>query len=742
MPTSKAITASKFFGKDRYEFYLNELLTEKTVGGQKLSSAQLKEGFSKRKNKISFEQFVDKVISTKTAKASVGTGSAPIAIGGGFDPGNKGSLVKSQPGAIQKYVEGIFKPGKVGGIEENVAAIAKSMSSIAAILSNQKKLDKDAAAYDRRKAEQEKRELAENKLEKRFEGLKKAAEKILAPVKSILDKIINFLVTVFLGRVVYRLIEWFGDSKNADKVRAITRFLGDHWPKLLSLYLTFGTSLGRFALGLTRAVARGAIKLLAKIAMLAAAKKMRGARGVAKFLGGGKGKLLANVVGTTAAVGGSYALTQGLMGGGEEQKTQKFSGGGFVIPRFSGGGFNIGNLFGSLGGMLGAGTNAFSGFVSGEKGVDKVPAMLSDGEFVMSRGAVAKYGVDTLEAMNAAGGGTNKPKMMSGTTYAAGGGLIGSASNIIKKHEALSSLSPGQNNYVLPSSPEFKNINPNTKIYPYKDSRGIPTIGWGATYYDSLLSGAKKVKISDPPIKKSDADNLLLKHLNELIPKAKSVLPLFDKMSAPQAGTIISFLYNAGANAIDPTGDYPNFSKALIAGNMEAASKNNKRGGPSSERLKEESQDLLKGPKDLSKVPKQTKQKPQKNFFQKVQSGISSLIKLPSLKSPDTIVEKYAMGGYAPRTKQSVTANANTNNVTTSPLKISRFKSPKSSIGNNIKPLPRRSSASSSRSTGSGGGNYSPGNMGKGNNGSQTPNFSAVNPVASNTKQKTLGITR
>jgi hypothetical protein len=54
----------------------------------------------------------------------------------------------------------------------------------------------------------------------------------------------------------------------------------------------------------------------------------------------------------------------------------------------------------------------FGGFVSGEKGVDKIPAMLSDGEFVMSTGAVQKYGVDTLEGMNAAGGGTNKPKMM------------------------------------------------------------------------------------------------------------------------------------------------------------------------------------------------------------------------------------------------------------------------------------------------------------------------------------------
>ena len=49
------------------------------------------------------------------------------------------------------------------------------------------------------------------------------------------------------------------------------------------------------------------------------------------------------------------------------------------------------------------------GFVSGPGGVDKVPAKLTAGEFVMSKGAVQKYGVNTLKSMNAAGGGTNRP---------------------------------------------------------------------------------------------------------------------------------------------------------------------------------------------------------------------------------------------------------------------------------------------------------------------------------------------
>ena len=50
--------------------------------------------------------------------------------------------------------------------------------------------------------------------------------------------------------------------------------------------------------------------------------------------------------------------------------------------------------------------------------------MLTPGEFVMSRGAVNKYGAGTLSSMNAAGGGTNVPKMLSGTFYAQGGGHV------------------------------------------------------------------------------------------------------------------------------------------------------------------------------------------------------------------------------------------------------------------------------------------------------------------------------
>ena len=76
----------------------------------------------------------------------------------------------------------------------------------------------------------------------------------------------------------------------------------------------------------------------------------------------------------------------------------------------------MGAMFGNSGGIVpGSGPNK-----------DTVPAMLSPGEFVMSRGAVDKYGANTMESMNAMGGGTNRPMVRGGMTYAQGGGFAGS----------------------------------------------------------------------------------------------------------------------------------------------------------------------------------------------------------------------------------------------------------------------------------------------------------------------------
>jgi hypothetical protein len=77
-------------------------------------------------------------------------------------------------------------------------------------------------------------------------------------------------------------------------------------------------------------------------------------------------------------------------------------------------------------------------------GTDTVPAMLTPGEFVMSRGAVNMFGADTMMAMNKAGGGTNRPKFGLVSGYQGGGIVIMSdmqrkALDVLAKYESKGS---------------------------------------------------------------------------------------------------------------------------------------------------------------------------------------------------------------------------------------------------------------------------------------------------------------
>ena len=369
--------------------------------------------------------------------------------------------------------------------EKNLLAdIAKSVVKIADILKEQYGVKKKSAEFDRKKAEQDKRALQKSKLSKGFEALVKGAQKVIAPVQSLLSRIFGFLFNLLLGKFIMKLLDWIGDPKNREKFFSVVRFLKDNWPKLIALYLVFGNSIGKFIFNLTKTLIGGAVKLTIAIAKLMAAKKIKGARGVAKFLGK-RGGLIGAGLATAVTVGGAMAVTNAVAGGGGEQQTQAYSGGGYVKPApemqplpkkvtqerkeateksgplgfisgMSGAqkGMALGSMFGPLGMLAGAGIGSLfdnfgknkedkvklskpsevtlevpaesvdGGQVDGPGGIDKVPAMLTDGEFVMSRGAVQKIGVDKLEAMNAAGGGTNKPKVVDNKVYASVGGYV------------------------------------------------------------------------------------------------------------------------------------------------------------------------------------------------------------------------------------------------------------------------------------------------------------------------------
>ena len=98
----------------------------------------------------------------------------------------------------------------------------------------------------------------------------------------------------------------------------------------------------------------------------------------------------------------------------------KMSGGGIVPSPYP-----TTNLLGMGHNVINTAPNNIMGYnkggkVPGSGTGDTVPAMLTPGEFVMSKGAVDQIGADKLMAMNKAGGGTNIPKLMK----FAGGGMV------------------------------------------------------------------------------------------------------------------------------------------------------------------------------------------------------------------------------------------------------------------------------------------------------------------------------
>lgn len=332
-----------------------------------------------------------------------------------------------------------------------LGGITKSLGNIIQLLTQQNQQVRKDSDENRKTQERAKRAGLETNLERGFVGAKVAAQALIAPVKNILDQIIQYFVMIFLGRAIISLLNWFADPQNQSKVRSILRFLSDWWPTLMSAYILFGTGFGRVVRKLA-GVAVGAVSRLIIITArlvkaIATGKGLKGAAAAVATGGGGagwKGALVKLGVGALATVGTTVAVNKVMSSDGQDA--------GINVPEapqnpmlgaVGGGLASLGSLFGNLtsgasesfapftaffsNGGLADVMQGLGGVVSGQKGIDKVPAMLTDGEFVMSRGAVQKFGVNTLESMNAAGGGTNIPKVVRGRIHAAGGGYIGSA---------------------------------------------------------------------------------------------------------------------------------------------------------------------------------------------------------------------------------------------------------------------------------------------------------------------------
>ena len=136
-------------------------------------------------------------------------------------------------------------------LRQNLAAVTpqavmlRNLDAILETLRAEAKIEKQEEEFNRKKAENTRRRLEENRVEKRYEKLRKITTTILAPVKSIIDGIIQAFLGLVLGKFLVRLLDFFTDSKNKKKIESLTRFFSDFGPKLLTLYLMFGTKFGR-----------------------------------------------------------------------------------------------------------------------------------------------------------------------------------------------------------------------------------------------------------------------------------------------------------------------------------------------------------------------------------------------------------------------------------------------------------------------------------------------------------------
>jgi hypothetical protein len=352
-----------------------------------------------------------------------------------------------QSAAVAPQQQLVAAPADTAALQD----ISKSLTRIIQLLTQQNTQVTKEANQEKKNQEVARRKKVEFGLEGAFAAVKNTAQAVVAPVKSILDQIIQFFVTLFLGKALLNLINWFANSENQSKVRSIARFLKDWWPSLIAGYLLFGTGFGRVVRSLAKVAIAGTARLVVIAARLAKAIATgKGLKGIGQALGsgggGGKFGLVKLGLGALATVGTGMAINK-FMSGGEETPQLDVPEAPAVpsMGAFGGGFADLKTIFAANGGAISSQVSPFTtffgsgglaslmagvnGVVSGPKGIDRVPAMLTDGEFVMSRGAVQKFGVGALEAMNAAGGGTNRPRVVNQRVYAAGGGLIGNAPN-------------------------------------------------------------------------------------------------------------------------------------------------------------------------------------------------------------------------------------------------------------------------------------------------------------------------
>ena len=341
---------------------------------------------------------------------------------------------------------------------ESLQAIAATTDSIRNTLIRQQDLDEDAAEKMRIAGEKADRDKQEKGLESKPGVLAKIGNKFVQPVMGLFEKIFNFIKTLLFGKFLLNFLDWFSNPANQGKIASFVRFIKDWWPALTAAVLLFGTGFTSLAVGLVKLVAGFTVKLVALVPKLLAALaklklgkllKMIPGAGILKgglILGGGVlatygiGKMLnkdkeAENLAAAQNQSTEKLISEGMDSGEAATTSQSVVTGDSNRMTDTNLRSNNNMLQTGMNDPLGGGFSRFNkgGQVPGSGNTDTVPAMLTPGEFVMSKGAVQQYGSNLLASMNAAAGGDNKPKYKDGKVHAFGGGKIDSYEKLIEK---------------------------------------------------------------------------------------------------------------------------------------------------------------------------------------------------------------------------------------------------------------------------------------------------------------------
>ena len=394
-----AINSTKFFDSVKQDVTVSGTLFGRTLSKEERIEAH------KTKDPIKFKSFVEKVLNRKGGNGGIINGKTPLAP----TPNQK-----ALPGTAEQSLGDRMAAAFDSRLEDVLKSIREDVGGILAVIEKQTEVEEDAAAEEKQEAGKKRRADREKDRESKANPNTKAIPSLLGsitkPMKNLWDSIIKTFGILLAGWGINTLLKWWGDPANKANVKAFTEFITKALPVILkSILAIVALDIGFRILGFVKLIGLAAVKVAKGLGFLFAKTLaairlnpwLSGALGITA-LGVGIGMMQRKGEERVADVTGDESFTANTMGSGLAVR---------VNPSPDKESPSRGrNPFESLFNQ--------GGFVSGPEGVDRVPAKLTAGEFVMSKGAVNEWGIGTLMNMNAAGGGTNEP---TGGKYEGGG---------------------------------------------------------------------------------------------------------------------------------------------------------------------------------------------------------------------------------------------------------------------------------------------------------------------------------